>query len=64
MAPLITRNRLDAVFDKALVLLGILAAAELAYVTAIPLPPEKNAQFVLQHLKDFTFKATTFPFII
>jgi hypothetical protein len=60
----VTLSRLDNVFDKALVLLGVLAASELAYVTALPLPADPSAQLILQHLKDFTFLFTTVPFVI
>jgi len=54
-----TTDKLDAVFDKALVLLTILAAAELAYVTATPSSTSANTDA----LKAFTLMETTLPFL-
>ena len=59
----IDASKLDSLFDVALVLLGILAAAELQYVTAIPLPTDESVLQGLLNLRNFTFRATTIPFI-
>jgi hypothetical protein len=58
-------NRLDSLFDKALVLLGILAAAELAYAPSLQMLMTDQSNIQLLHkLVEFTFRFTTVPFII
>lgn len=58
-------NKLDNVFDKALVLLGIIAAAEFAYVPSLQIGvTDANMLLLIQKLMDFTFKLTTIPFIV
>lgn len=49
---------LDKVFEIALVLLGILAAAEFQYATALPLSND------VAKLQQFTFRVTTLPFVV
>jgi hypothetical protein len=56
--PVITVKELDKIFEIALVLLGILAAAEFQYATALPV-----SNGVLE-LKQFTFRITTVPFVV
>jgi hypothetical protein len=53
---------LEKVFEIALVLIGLLAAAELQYVTAIP-TSVSNLQGI-QQLSQFTFRITTVPFVV
>lgn len=58
------REHLDSLFQVALVLLGILAAAELQYATAFPLPTDLTALQGVLNLREFTFRITTIPFVI
>jgi hypothetical protein len=61
----ITASKFDISFDKALVLLGVLAAAELSYVTALSMPITVQDQLNgLLGLADFTYRITTTPFIV
>ncbi len=56
----ITLDKLDAVFDKALVLLSILAVAELAYITALP----SSTGSLLSELKLSVLIETTLSFLV
>jgi hypothetical protein len=57
-------EKLDAVFDKAIVVMGILAAAELAYLLSLPSQKDQNLQALLNAFKIFTLIETTVPFLI
>jgi hypothetical protein len=60
----ISAEKLDSVFDKALVVMSILAAAELAYLLTEPAQTNHNLQMLLDKFKIFTLIETTVPFLI
>jgi len=57
-------EKLDAVFDKAVVIISILAAAELAYLLSLPSQSNQNLQPFLNAFKIFTLIETTVPLLI